>query len=80
MLFQLVQLELNHKGEVIAATATQPLFELRQDAEAMAEFAAARCQGDYGYDADRDCWWACNYPDPMMRFVVQAVPALDVAA
>jgi hypothetical protein len=80
MLFQLVEMTLDDQGHVIKETRTQPLFELHDDAMAMAEFAAARCHGDYGYDAERDCWWACNYPDRMLRFVVQPVAALDVAA
>jgi hypothetical protein len=78
MLFQLVEIELNDNGQVIAETRTQPLFELHQDAMAMAEFAAARCHGDYGYDAGNDCWWASRDDGRMVRFVVQ--PALDVAA
>ena len=80
MLFQLVEVELDDKDQVIAETRTQPLFELHQDAMAMAEFAASRCSCDYGYDADKDCWWACGYPTRMVRFVVQAVSALEVAA
>ncbi len=81
MLFQLVQVEVNDNDQVIATTTTQPLFELRQDAMAMAEFAAARCHGDYGYDADGDCWWARDQFDRMLRFVVaQLFYAIDAAA
>ena len=80
MLFQLVEVAVDDNDQVIAETRTQPLFELHQDAMAMAEFAASRFSSDYGYDADKDCWWACGYPTSMVRFVVRAVPALDVAA
>ncbi len=80
MLFQLVEIELNEKNQVIAETKTQPLFELRQHAMAMAEFAAARCHGDYGYDAEHDCWWARRGGDRTLRFVVRNVPEFDAAA
>ena len=49
MLFQLVRLEISEDGNVIAREETQPLFELQQDAMAMAEFEAARCYEDYRY-------------------------------
>jgi hypothetical protein len=82
MLFQLVQIELNGDGGVVATTRTQPLFELAQDAQAMAEFSAARCGIDYGYDADTDCWWATDTGDRTLVFVVRpvVVAGLDAAA
>ena len=79
MLFQLVQIELNDNDQVIAETRTLPLFELHEHAMAMAEFAAARCHGDYGYDAEHDCWWAAS-GDKTLRFIVRAVTELDAAA
>lgn len=78
MRFQLVEIELDANGQVIAQRQTLPLFELRQDAMALGEFAAARRHGDYGYDADRDCWWSAAEDGRMLQFVVE--PALDIAA
>ena len=81
MLFQLVQIEVKGDGRVAAATPTQPLFELQQDAAAMAEFAAARSGDDYGYDADSDCWWASRGGRSMLLFIVRPTAAsLEAAA
>jgi hypothetical protein len=70
MRFQIVRLELNESEQVIARKPLQPLFELRGDAMALAEFDAGRCDGEFDYDAERDCWWArdagCTY-----RFIVE---------
>jgi hypothetical protein len=77
MLFRLIEIELDGEGQVIAHRPTLPLFELRQDAMALGEFAAARRLGDYGYDADRDCWWAAGEDGRVLRFMVE--PALDAA-
>lgn len=79
MAFQLVRLELNEAGAVVSRKPTQPLFELRDHAMAMAEFDAARCYGEYGYDGDRDCWWARDSRCRLFRFVVEPI-AVDVAA
>ena len=57
-MFQIVRLTLDDNGEVEARRPLQPLFELREDAMAMAEFDASRLWGDYGRDEERDCWWA----------------------
>jgi hypothetical protein len=78
MLFQLVEIELDDKGHMIAERRTLPLFELHQDALAMAEFAASRCHGDYGYDEAADCWWGAGRDGRRTRFVVQ--PTLEAAA
>jgi hypothetical protein len=82
MLFQLIQIEVNRDGGVVATTRTQPLFQLVQDAQAMAEFSAARCGVDYGYDAAEDCWWGRDADDRTLIFVVRpvAVAGLDAAA
>jgi hypothetical protein len=80
MYFQLVQLELNEKGQVIGRKAGQPFYELREDAMAMAEFDAARCYGDYEYDPERDCWWARDTNGRTFRFVVEQVAADGIAA
>jgi hypothetical protein len=82
MLFELVQVEVDRSGDVIATTPTQPLFELSQHASAMAEFSAARCGIDYGYDAEKDCWWSRKADERTLIFVVRPVTSagLDHAA
>ncbi len=45
-MFQIVRLALDDNGEVDARRPLQPLFELREDAMAMAEFDASRLWGD----------------------------------
>ena len=60
--------------------AREPLFELREDAMAMAEFDASRLWGDYGCDDERDGWWATDARGRKYRFVVEPVAAADAAA
>ena len=52
-MFQIVRLALDDNGEVDARRPLQTLFELREDAMAMAEFDASRFSGDYGCDEER---------------------------
>ncbi len=79
MPFQIVRLELND-SEVIARKPLQPVFELRGDAMALAEFDAGRCDGEFGYDAERDCWWAQD-SGRTFRFIVEPVESgSDLAA
>jgi hypothetical protein len=70
MIFQLVQLAMDDTGVVVARKETQPLFQLREDAMVLAEFDAARTSDEYGYDADRDCWWAHDRGQ-LVLFVVE---------
>jgi hypothetical protein len=77
MVFQLARLELNGDGQVVGRRVSQPLYERREDAMAMAEYDAAWL-GEYGYDSERDCWWARD-ERRMFRLVVEAAD-LDVAA
>src|SRR6516165_6004024 len=79
-MFQIVRLALDDNGEVDARRPLQPLFELREDAMAMAEFDASRLWGDYGCDEERDCWWATDARGRKYRFVVEAVATADAAA
>lgn len=78
MIFQLVKLVMDEAGLVIGRKETQPLFQLREDAMALAEFDAARAGDEYGYDADRDCWWA-REGERLVLFVVEPV-AEQIAA
>ena len=65
---------------VVARRPLQPLFELREDAMAMAEFDASRLWGDYGRDEERDCWWATDALGRKYRFVVESGASADIAA
>jgi hypothetical protein len=79
-MFQIVRLELDDNGEVAVRRPLQPLFELREDAMAMAEFDASRLWGDYDCDEARDCWWATDAHGRKYGFVVESVPATSAAA
>src|SRR5919201_4835173 len=69
LMFQIVRLELDWGGDVIAQRTLQPLFELREDAMALAEFDASRCEGEYGHDDTHQCWWAFDSDGRRYRFV-----------
>jgi len=79
-MFQVVRLELNERNELIRRTVLQPFFELRDDALAMAEFDASYCWGEYGYDIDRDCWWATDERGNRFRFFVEPTTEIATAA
>jgi hypothetical protein len=79
-MFQIVRLTLDDSDNVVVRRPLQPLFELLDDAMAMAEFDASRLWGDYGRDEERDCWWATDSRGKKYRFVVEQVMAADVAA
>jgi hypothetical protein len=79
-MFQIVRLALDDSDNVVARRALQPLFELLDDAMAMAEFDASRLWGDYGRDEERDCWWATDSRGNKYRFAVEEVAVADVAA
>ena len=80
MPFQIVRLELGESAQVIARKPLQPLFELRDDAFALAEFDAGRCDGECEYDAERDCWWARDSQGRTFRFVVEPADVEDDVA
>ena len=80
MLFRLVRIELSEQNSVVAQTETRPFYELREDAVKMAEFGAARCGGDYGYNCERDYWWGRDTNGRRFRFEVHAMTETDVAA
>jgi hypothetical protein len=79
-MFQIIRLALDDNGEVAARRPLQPLFELWEDAMAMAEFDASRLWGDYGWDEERNCWWATDSRGARYRLVVEAVASADAAA
>jgi hypothetical protein len=75
-MFQIVRLELDRDGHMMARRPLQPLYELREDAMALAEFDASRCSGDYGYDEQYDAWWGCEH-DSIYRFVIEEVACAE---
>ena len=79
-MFQIVRCILAENGEVAARQPLQPLFDLWEDATAIAEFDSSRLSGDYGYDEARDCWWASDSLERMYRFEVEQVAAARVVA
>jgi hypothetical protein len=74
-MFQIVRLELNRDGDVVARWPLQPLYDLREDAMALAEFDASRCAGAYGYDEQYDGWWAREHGRHYRFVIEQVVPA-----
>ena len=79
-MFQIVRMALDDSGEVIARRALQPLFELWEDAVAMAEFDASRLWGDYGWDEEQSCWWATDSRGQKYRLAIEAVASTEAAA
>ena len=75
-MFQIVRLELDGSGNVIARQPLQPPYELWEDAAALAEFDASRCSGHYGYDHEHECWCASD-ADRNYRFVVESIAPHD---
>ena len=78
-MFQIVRCLLDEKNEVVARRRLQPLFELWEDAAAMAEFDSSRLWEDYGYDEERNVWWARDSRGRTYRFEVEEVAATNVA-
>jgi len=78
-MFQIVRCLLDEKNEVVARRRLQPLFELREDAAAIAEFDSSRLWEDYGYDEERNVWWARDSRGRTYRFEVEEVAATNVA-
>lgn len=77
MPFRIVRLEVTENAEVIARQVTQPFYELRAHAAAMAERAAAHCDDTYRYDAESDSWCALDRGKRRLRFVVEPVALGD---
>jgi hypothetical protein len=80
-MFQIVRVELDRDGQVVARWPLQPLYDLRDDAMALAEFDASRCAGDYGPLPDPSAlagegtgagWWARD-DGRTYRFVIEQV-------
>jgi hypothetical protein len=87
-MFQIVRVELNPDGHVVARRPLQPLYDLWDDAMALAEFDASRCAGDYGLLPDPppfagegtgEGWWAHD-DGRTFRFVIEQVAATSLAS
>jgi hypothetical protein len=76
-MFQIVHVEVGADGTV--RRPLLPLYDLWEDAMALAEFDASRCMGEYGYDEEHECWYATD-ADRIYRFVVEPVPTPDQVA
>ena len=62
-----------------AVTAKRVMVNM-QEGKMMAEFEAARCYSEYGYNVERDCWWSRDRQGRNFRFEVRPVTAAGVAA
>jgi hypothetical protein len=76
LMFQIVRLELSDSGNIVARQPLQPVYELWEDAMALAEFDASRCAGKYDYDNEHECWCARD-ADRNYRFVVESIAPPD---
>ena len=74
-MFRIVRCLLDDKNGVVTRHALQPPFELREDAAAMAEFDSSRFWEQYGYDEERDFWWARDSLGRMHRFEIEEIAA-----
>jgi hypothetical protein len=79
-MFQIVRCMLDDNGSVAVRRPLQPLYELWEDATAMAEFDSCRLGDEYGYDEERDCWWASDSCGRVYRFQIVEIAATDIAA
>ncbi|HWF97222.1 MAG TPA: hypothetical protein VG291_19905 [Xanthobacteraceae bacterium] len=85
-MFQIVRVEFNRDGQVVARRPLQPLYDLWDDAMALAEFDASRCDGDYGPlpppqagEGQGGGWWAFD-DGRTYRFVIEHVAATSLAS
>ena len=79
-MFQVVRLVLDNDGAACSRRPLQPLYELWDDASAMAEFDASRLWGEYGWDETRNCWRATDSRGHTYLFVIEAVDGLGLVA
>ena len=78
-MFRIVEYTLGEGGEVVARCPLQPLFEIWEDAIAMAEFESSRLEASR-YDGERNCWYAKDTCGQIYRFEIEEVSATDAAA
>jgi hypothetical protein len=79
-MFQVVRVALDEMDSSRARRALQPLYELWDDAVAMAEFDASRLWGDYGWDEGHGCWWATDARGNGYLFMIEETETLQMVA
>jgi hypothetical protein len=79
-MFQIVLSELDRNGNVLARWPVHPLYELREDAVAIAEFDALRLSEDGSLDEMADCIHATDPQGRTFRIEVKEVASVEVAA
>jgi hypothetical protein len=79
-MFQIVVSELDGDGNIVVHWATQPLYELREDAVAIAEFDALRLSAQGSYDGSDDCIQVVDNGGRTLRIEVREVATVDMAA
>ena len=62
------------------AVPLQPLFELRDHANAITRYEASGLCGDYGFDEERQWWWATDPRGRKYRFAVEEIASIKNAA
>ena len=73
MPFQITRIEVDTRNSVIARQPTEPLFELEQDALALAEFDAARLGEECGFDTELNGYRTQLSDGLEVRFIVEEV-------
>ena len=79
-MFQIIRFMLDDSGTIVARRALQPLYELRDHAIASPRDEPQVSGGDYGYNDERQCWWASDERGRQCHFVVEEIAQADVAA
>ena len=76
--FQIVRMELDCDGHVLARQPLQPPYDLWKMPRRWRSSTHQGCEGDYGYDEEHACWWARD-DGRSYRFAVEpVVPAGQV--
>lgn len=78
-MFQIVLSELDRDGKVVVNWPTQPLYDLREDAVAIAEFEALRLSAQDNYDGSDDCIHVIDGAGRTVRIEVREVATVDMA-
>jgi len=69
MSYVIIRTEFDGQGRQMSSRPTKPDFELRDDAEQMAEFDALRTGTTCGFDGDGH-WWAITPDGRLVTFAV----------
>jgi hypothetical protein len=80
IMFQIVVSELDRDGNVVRCRPTQPLYEVRETAMAMAEFDALRLSEECRVDEFGDCIRAIDIRGRTFRIEVKEVASVEFAA